>query len=133
MSAIDHLLISTDDPLRVFAQWVQEADVMEGAALGRSRLVVAISKTDLIAHTRLLDGYRNDDEWARQWLTRLGLGVLVRAMDQAFHNRVRFFFTAAITIAPGRAHASIHPLVAWSLGVPVPAAGSLASGSRLAR
>jgi hypothetical protein len=135
MSAIDHVLISTDDPLRVFAQWVQETGVMEGAALGRSRLVVAISKTDLIAHTTLLDGYTNDDQWARQWLARLGLGALVRAMDKAFHNRVRFFFTAAITIAPGRAHESIHPLVAWSLRLPVqsaaavPATRSEASGN----
>jgi hypothetical protein len=35
---------------------------------------------------------------------------------------VRFFFTAAVTVRPGRAHESIFPLVTRSLGIPLPRA-----------
>jgi hypothetical protein len=151
-SRVDHLLISRDDPWTVYSRWTQEVLKMNPRLLRRSRLAVAISKTDLSASTSLFDGYVNNAQWtrrwgadcpgianpgeatgqesraikyadedelARAWLTeRLGLGNLVQGMNHEFHE-VRFFFTAAVNVAPGRAHASIHSLVAWALGVPV--------------
>jgi hypothetical protein len=123
-SAIDRTLASRIHPQQVFDQAVQQAIAM-GATLRGTRLAVAISKTDLIAHTRLLGGRTDDDQWARQWLTeRLGLGNLVRAMDHEFRE-VRFFFTAAVTVAPRQAHPSIAPLLAWSLRVPVRSGASV--------
>jgi Double-GTPase 2 len=117
-SRIDPVLASQVHPQQVFDQAVQQAIEM-GAALRDARLGVAISKTDLTEHVRLLDGRTDDDQWARQWLRdKLGLGNLIRAMDSEF-GEVRFFFTAAITIAPRQAHPSIAPLVSWTLGVPV--------------
>ena len=46
-------------------------------------------------------------------------GSLIRSMDHEFRE-VRFFFTAAVTVTPGRAHESISPLVTCSLGMPSP-------------
>jgi hypothetical protein len=117
-SSIDPLLASQVHPQQVFDQAVQQAIEM-GAALRNARLGVAISKTDLAEHARLLGGHTNDGRWAREWLTdELGLGNLVRSMDNEFRE-VRFFFTAAVTVAPRQAHPSIAPLVSWALGVPV--------------
>jgi hypothetical protein len=114
---IDPILASQVHPQQVFDQAVQQAIEM-GAALHRARLAVAISKTDLIEHTRLLTWRTDDDEWAMQWLVdKLGLGNLVRAMNNEFRE-VRFFFTAAVTVAPRQAHPSIAPLVSWALGPP---------------
>jgi hypothetical protein len=89
-----------------------------GARVRRSRPTVAISKTDLIEHTTPFDGRRNDDQWARSWLTEiLGLGNLVRSMDKEFRD-VHFFFTAAVTVPSQRVHESIMPLVVRSLSLP---------------
>jgi Double-GTPase 2 len=133
-STIDSVLASRVHPQQVFDQAIQQAIEM-GATLRGARLAVAISKTDLIEHTRLLDGRTDDDGWARRWLTEeLGLGNLVRAMGSEF-GEVRFFFTAAVTVAPRQAHPSIAPLVSWTLGVPVrpgisaPAPSSPVSGA----
>ena len=119
-SKIDPLLASDVHPQVVFDRAVQQAIEM-GAKPRGARLAVAISKTDLIEHARLLDGRTDDDQWARSWLDeKLGLYNLVQAMDNEFgRSRVRFFFTAAVTVAPGRAHPSIAPLVSWALGVPL--------------
>lgn len=118
-SALDRTLASRVHPQLVFDQVVQEVIAM-GADLRKSRLAVAISKTDLIEHTGLFGGRVEGDEWARWWLaSRLGLGSLVRSMDSEFRE-VRFFFTAAVTVAPRHAHESIAPLVAWSLGISPP-------------
>jgi hypothetical protein len=116
--AIDRTVASRVHPQQVFDQAVQQAIAM-GAKLRETRLAVAISKTDLVDHTRLLAGRTDDDQWARRWLTEeLGLGNLVRAMDNEF-RAVRFFFTAAVTVAPRQVHPSIGPLVTWTLGAPV--------------
>ena len=115
-STLDRTLGSRVHPEEVFDRLMQQVITMGG--LRRSRLAVAISKTDLIEHTRLLDMPVDGDQWARQWLTdQLGLGNLVRSMDHMFLD-VRFFFTAAVTVAPRHAHESIAPLVAWSLNMP---------------
>jgi len=117
-STIDPVLASQVHPQQVFDQAIQQA-IQMGANLRGARLAVAISKTDLIEHTGLLDGRTDDDSWARRWLTdELGLGNLVRAMDSEFRE-VRFFFTAAVTVAPRQAHPTIAPVVDWTLGVRV--------------
>ena len=130
-STIDPVLASRVHPQQVFDQAIQQAIEM-GATLRGARLAVAISKTDLIEHTRLLEGRTDDDAWARRWLTeQLGLGNLVRAMDSEF-GTVRFFFTAAVTVAPRQAHSSIALLVSWTLGVPIrPAVPAAVSPSRV--
>jgi hypothetical protein len=119
-AALDWTLASRMDPQAVFDLTVLDL-IGKGARLRRSRLAVAISKTDLIAGTRALawhDG--NDQEQVRAWLsTDLGLGNLVRSMDQNFRE-VRFFFTASVMSAPGEVHESISPLVSWTLGTQEP-------------
>jgi hypothetical protein len=116
-AAIDPVLASQVHPQQVFDQTVQQAIEM-GARVRGTRLAVAISKTDLLEHTRLLCGRADDDAWARRWLEEeLGLGNLIRAMDNEFRE-VRFFFTAAVTVGPRQAHPSIAPLVSWTLGAP---------------
>jgi len=116
-STLDRTLASQVHPQDVFDRTLQQMIAM-GSRPRKSRLTVAISKTDLIERTKLFDGRRDDDQWARCWLTdRLGLGNLVRSMDHEFRE-VRFFFTAAVTVMPGRVHESISPLVTCSLGMP---------------
>ena len=116
-STLDRTLASRVHPQEVFDQALQQTISM-GARVRRSRLTVAISKTDLIEHTRPFDGRTNDDQWARSWLTEtLGLGNLVRSMDKEFRD-VRFFFTAAVTVPPQGVHESIMPLVVRSLSLP---------------
>ncbi len=113
---LDRTLASQVHPQDVFDRTLQQMIAM-GSLLRKSRLTVAVSKTDLIENTKLFDGRRDGDRWARSWLTdRLGLGNLVRSMDHEF-SEVRFFFTAAVTVAPGQVHASIPPLVTRSLGI----------------
>lgn len=111
---LDPSLASEMLPEAVFNQSVQTMIGMR-ARLHASRLAVAISKTDLIEHTRLLDGRRDDSDWAERWLAEtLGQGNLVRAMRNEFAD-VRFFFTAAVMASQSQVHASIPPLVAWCL------------------
>ena len=118
-ATLDRTLASQVHPQEVFDRALPQT-IQMGARLGKSRLAVAISKTDLIEHTKLLDGRRDDSQWARSWLEeRLGLGNLVRSMDNEFHE-VRFFFTSAVTVAPQRIHESIPALVTYSLGMPLP-------------
>jgi hypothetical protein len=118
-ATLDRTLASRVDPQEVFDKAVLQAMSM-GARMSRSRLAVAISKTDLVERTRLFDDRADDGPWIREWLTgRLGLGNLVRSMETQF-GAVEFFFTAAITVAPGTAHPSIAPLTRWVLGLPPP-------------
>ena len=115
-STLDRTLASRVHPQDVFDRALQRTIAM-GTALRKSLLTVAVSKTDLVEHTKLFDGCRDDDEWVRWWLTRqLGLGNLVRSMDSEFRE-VRFFFTSAVTVAPRRIHPSIPPVVARSFGL----------------
>lgn len=114
---LDRTLASRVHPQEVFDRALPQM-IQMGARPRKSRLVVAISKTDLVEHTDLLDGRRDDDQWARQWLVqRLGLGNLIRSMDNEFRE-VRFFFTAAVTVAPRHIHESVPPLVIYSLAMP---------------
>ncbi len=120
-SMLDRTLASQVHPQDVFNRTLQQMIAMGSQPL-KSRLTVAISKTDLIENTKLFDGRRDGEQWARWWLEdRLGLGNLIRSMDHEFRE-VRFYFTAAVTVAPGRAHESISPLVTRSLGMPLPSA-----------
>jgi hypothetical protein len=121
-ATLDRTLASEVHPQTVFDQVTQQIIAM-GGSVRRSRLMVAISKVDLFGHTRLLDGFpggyegREAERWARMWLTdRLGLGNLVRAMENEFRE-ARFFFTAAITVAPRHVHDSIPPLLSCALGL----------------
>ena len=116
-STLDRTLASKVHPQDVFDRTLQQMIAM-GSRPRKSRLTVAISKSDLFENTKLFDGRRDGSEWARWWLTdRIGLGNLVRSMDHEFRE-VRFFFTAAVTVTPGRAHESISPLVTCSLDIP---------------
>jgi hypothetical protein len=118
-ATLDRTLASRVDPQEVFDQAALQAIGM-GARLSKSRLAVAISKTDLVEQTKLLDDRAEGGPWARRWLEdRLGLGNLVRSMESQF-SEVEFFFTAAITVAPGTAHPSIASLTRWVLGLPPP-------------
>jgi hypothetical protein len=120
-SMLDRTLASQVHPQDIFDRTLQQMIAM-GSRPGKSRLTVAISKTDLVENTKLFDGRRDDEQWARWWLAdRLGLGNLIRSMDYEFRE-VRFFFTAAVTVRPGHAHESIFPLVTRSLGIPLPRA-----------
>jgi Double-GTPase 2 len=119
--SIDPALVSSDDPAKIFATSLQQAALSMGAPLSRSRLAVAISKTDVLERAGLLEGRQETDEWARRWLDdRLGLGHLVRAMSNEFDGNVRFFFTAAWTTAPEQAHPSIHRLLSWVFNLDSP-------------
>ncbi|MFE6867268.1 hypothetical protein ACFVFS_11955 [Kitasatospora sp. NPDC057692] len=111
---LDRTLASSVQPQPVFDQAVQAVIAM-GVPLHRSRLAVAVSKTDLLDEAGLLaDGGRDSDR-AAQWLEReLGLGNLVQAMRNEF-GEVRFFFTAAVLTEDGSVHPSIAPLLDWCL------------------
>jgi Double-GTPase 2 len=118
-STLDRTLASQVHPQDVFDRTLQQMIAM-GSQPRKSRLTVAISKTDLVENTKLFDGRTDDEQWARWWLTdRLGLGNLIRSMDHEFRE-VHFHFTAAMTVGPGRVHESISPLVTRSLGIPLP-------------
>jgi hypothetical protein len=114
---LDRTLASDRRPDHVYAVATDQMRDLR-VPLRRSRLAVAISKTDLVEHTSLYQGRQDSQAWVRQWLDeRLGLGNLVRLMDAEF-GEVRFFFTAALTRAPRQADRSIHPVLTWSLGFP---------------
>jgi Double-GTPase 2 len=111
---VDRSLASTTQPQAVFSQSVQTMVSMR-AKVNRSRLAVAISKTDLIEQTGLFEDRVNTSDWAEQWLDKtLGLGNLIRAMRNEFRD-VRFFLTAAVLDDDDRVHDSIRPLVDWCL------------------
>ncbi|MED7953047.1 hypothetical protein ACFWOG_02800 [Kitasatospora sp. NPDC058406] len=135
---LDRTLASSVPPQPVFDQAVQAILAM-GVPLHRSRLAVAISKTDLLDGTGLLEetgppsgtglpggtgpfdgrpvpgaGVRDSDR-AAEWLERaLGLGNLVQAMRNEF-GEARFFFTAAVLTEDGSVHPSVAPLLDWCL------------------
>jgi Double-GTPase 2 len=111
---LDRALASEMSPETVFNQSVQTMLGMR-AKIARSRLAVAVSKTDVIEHTGLLHGRRDDSAWVERWLIEsLGQGNLVRAMRNEFLD-VRFFFTAAVMDGEDHVHGSISPLVTWCL------------------
>ena len=112
---IDRALASDAPPELVFQQSVQTILRM-GTRLRRARLAVAISKLDLIGHTRSLNGREASSEWAEKWLANvLGQGNLIRAMRNEFAE-VRFFFTAAMIDADGHMDDSTAPVVSWCTG-----------------
>lgn len=111
---LDRTLASTVDPEEVFGRSVQAVAAM-GAPLRRSRLAVAISKTDLLAEHGLVPDRLDDSDGARAWLRDvLGLHSLVRAMELDFAE-VRFFRTAAVADAEVRVDASVARFVDWCL------------------
>ncbi|MFG2986640.1 hypothetical protein ACGFYQ_36270 [Streptomyces sp. NPDC048258] len=112
--SLDRTLGSTVDPEEVFARSVQAVAAM-GAPLKRSRLAVAISKTDLLAgHGPGADRLDGGDD-ARTWLCDvLGLHSLVRTMELDFEE-VRFFRTAAVADEDAHVDGSITGFVEWCL------------------
>lgn len=113
---LDSAPASLVHPQDVYDVAVQQVLAM-GGRLNRARLAVAISKTDLVRHTVPLEGHPDTDVGARAFVAAtLGLGNLVRAMDHQFRE-VRFFFTAAVTVAPRQVDPSVRPLVEWALDI----------------
>lgn len=111
---LDRTLGSTVDPEEVFARSVQAVAAM-GAPLRRSRLAVAISKTDLLAGHGLAPAGLEDGDGARTWLREaLGLHSLVRAMELNFRE-VRFFRTAAVADEDAGVDGSVTGFVEWCL------------------
>lgn len=103
---LDPTTASGTAPTVVFQQTVQTLMEM-GVPLRRSRLIVAISKTDLIDELTIATGRRTGNAWAKAWLTStLGLGNLVRSMRDQF-ARVDYVFTTAVPDDSGRLPASI--------------------------
>ena len=112
--AIDPLLVSPHQPWKVFEQSVQTMIGM-GGKVERSRLAVAISKTDLVTRAGILAGREDGSDWAERWLVRsLDQRNLVQAMRNEF-SEVRFFFTAAVLSGDGHVDGSVRPLVTWCL------------------
>ncbi|MER6996721.1 hypothetical protein [Streptomyces sp. NPDC000410] len=117
--SVDRTLASPVHPELVFGPSVQTVAQM-GAPLNRSRLAVAISKTDLLDEHGLVPDRGDESGWARDWLCKeLGLRNLIEYMELEFQE-VRFFFTAAVTVdgtddQEQEMHASIAPLVDWCL------------------
>jgi hypothetical protein len=116
-ASLDRTLASDRRPDHVYALATDQMRDLR-VPLRKSRLAVAISKTDLVGHTSVYQERHDGQKWVRDWLdVRLGLGNLVRTMDAEF-GEVRFFFTAAVTRAPRQADLSIHPVLSWSLRIP---------------
>ncbi|MCX5393750.1 hypothetical protein [Streptomyces sp. NBC_00094] len=111
---LDRTLGSTVDPEEVFARSVQAVAAM-GAPLERSRLAVAVSKTDLLTEHGLIPPRPEDSGDTRTWLCEaLGLHSLVRAMDLNFRE-VRYFRTAAVAHEEAGVDASVTDVVEWCL------------------
>ncbi|MGV9291479.1 TRAFAC clade GTPase domain-containing protein [Streptomyces sp. NPDC003719] len=111
---LDRTLASTVDPEEVFGRSVQAVAAMD-APLKRSRLAVAISKTDLLARHGLVPDRLDDSDGARAWLCEgLGLRSLVQAMELDFQE-VRYFCTAAVADEDARVDGSITRFVDWCL------------------
>ncbi|MFG2771084.1 hypothetical protein [Streptomyces sp. NPDC048350] len=111
---LDRTLGSTVDPEEVFARSVQAVAAM-GAPLDRSRLAVAVSKTDLLTEHGLAPARPGDSDDTRTWLCEvLGLRTLVQAMDLHFRE-VRFFRTAAVANEEAGVDASVTGFVEWCL------------------
>ncbi|MGW4232078.1 TRAFAC clade GTPase domain-containing protein [Streptomyces sp. NPDC004980] len=113
-AVLDRTLASTVDPEEVFGRSVHAVAAM-GAPLKRSRLAVAISKTDLLAEHGLVPGRLDDSDDARAWLRDgLGLSSFVQAMELEFQE-VRFFCTAAVADEDAQVDGSITRFVDWCL------------------
>ncbi|MFE9632021.1 hypothetical protein [Streptomyces sp. NPDC006463] len=111
---LDRTLGSTVDPEEVFARSVQAVAAM-GAPLKRSRLAVAISKTDLLTEHGLVPARLEDSDSARTWLCDvLGLHSLVKAMELDFRE-VRFFRTAAVAGEEAGVDGSVTRFAEWCL------------------
>lgn len=111
---VDRTLASKVHPEEVFGRSVQVVATM-GAPVDRSRLAVAISKTDLLAEHGLVPDAGDDSDAARAWLTdKLGLHNLVQAMELEFQE-VRYFCTAAVADEEARVDDSIRRFVDWCL------------------
>jgi hypothetical protein len=117
---LDRLTASDTAPQKVFQQTVQTLMQM-GLPLRRCRLIVAISKADLLAGLTMMNGRRSGNAWARAWLTeQLGLGNLVRSMRHEF-GRVEYVFTAAVPDESGRLPGSIRAVTRrWIDARPLP-------------
>lgn len=101
-------------PEFVFQQTLQNIEVM-GGTTKRGRLAVALSKADLVRGVSVLDGVEQNSDSIKALLDdRLGLGNMLRVMQQSF-GRVKFFFTAAVVNQCGAVDPSIRPLINWLL------------------
>ncbi|MET8824423.1 hypothetical protein ABZX40_07675 [Streptomyces sp. NPDC004610] len=112
---LDRTLASTVDPEEIFGRSIQAVAAMD-APLKRSRLAVAISKTDLLAAHGLAPDRLDDSDHARAWLRdELGLRSLIQAMELDFQE-VRYFCTAAVADENAEVDPSITRFADWCLG-----------------
>jgi hypothetical protein len=102
------------DPEFVFGQ-VSTTLTQMGVKTSKARLIVTVTKSDLV--TRLLeeDGVRSDDRTVQHWLAdTLEQGNLLRAMKLAFAE-VRFFLTSAVVDSDNDVDSSVERLAGWTL------------------
>ncbi|GAA1961284.1 hypothetical protein GCM10009838_17310 [Catenulispora subtropica] len=112
---IDWSLASKEPPSLVFDQAVQTL-IQMGAQTRRTRLAVAVSKSDLFETLGTAPVRASDPDACERWLSdELGLGNLIRSMQHEF-GEVRFSFTAAVLQPDGDVDSSISTLGSWLLG-----------------
>jgi hypothetical protein len=72
-----------------------------GVQTSKARLVVAVTKSDLVRPLLVQDGVEEGEDALTRWLdARLGQGNMLRAMRHAF-GEVHFFLTAAVLSEDG--------------------------------
>ncbi|WP_261556387.1 TRAFAC clade GTPase domain-containing protein [Frankia tisae] len=102
------------EPEFVFAQTVQNLEAM-GVPTEKSRLVVVVSKRDLISRLLSDDGVEDGDEAVARWLDEnLHQGNMLRAMRHAF-GEVSFFLTTSVVSADHQVDDSVERLTSWTL------------------
>ncbi len=102
------------DPEFVFAQASTNLTQM-GVKTSKARLVVAITKGDLVAPVLAEDGVEDSDRSLQSWMEdKLGQGNLLRAMKLAF-GEVRFFLTSAVLDEDGDVDNNVEGLAGWIL------------------
>ncbi|ABW16333.1 conserved hypothetical protein [Parafrankia sp. EAN1pec] len=102
------------EPEFVFAQTVQNLEAM-GVRTKKARLVVVVSKRDLVSRILIEDGVEDGEEALVRWLDEnLHQGNMLRSMRHAF-GEVQFFLTTSIISDDSRVDDSIEKLTSWTL------------------
>ncbi|MBL7499540.1 hypothetical protein I6A84_42995 [Frankia sp. CNm7] len=105
---------AAQEPEFVFAQAVDNLTAM-GVKTGRARLVVVVTKSDLVRPVLAADGVEDREEALVGWLDdKLGQGNLLRAMRHAF-GETHFFLTASVLDQAYRVDDSVERLTSWTL------------------
>jgi hypothetical protein len=102
------------EPEFVFAQTVQNLEAM-GVRTKKARLVVVVSKSDLIPQILIDDGVADFKDDIVRWLDEdLRQGNMLRAMEHAF-GEVHFFLTTAVVTDGDRVDDGVEKLTSWVL------------------